>query len=230
MRVAGIDGYKDGWIAVVVDAGDFTRAFTVWASSLVDLIKANAIKLALVDMPIGLSTGPHDRPVEDAARQVLKGKASSLFNAPCRQALGCVDYHAASLTNAEVLGKKLSKQTWNICPKISEVDDAVRQLSQVQMHEAHPEVSFAMLSGAPILASKKSAKGLIARAGYIAKLGFDLVRLAAPLDDKHTSAPDDLIDAAVLAWSATRVHSNTHVTFPNSPTTDSLRLEMAIYA
>ena len=77
MRVAGIDGYKDGWIAVVVDAGDFTRAFTVWASSLVDLIKANAIKLALVDMPIGLSTGPHDRPVEDAARQVLKDANNS---------------------------------------------------------------------------------------------------------------------------------------------------------
>jgi predicted RNase H-like nuclease len=230
MRVAGIDGYKDGWIAVVVDAGDFARAFTVWASNLVDLITDNMIKLALVDMPMGLTSGPEDRPVEAAARQVLKGKAASLFNAPCRQALGCETYEQASQVNANVLGKKLSKQTWNICSKIAEADSAARTLKSVQIHEAHPEVSFTTLQGAPILASKKSAKGLVTRAGHIAGLGFDLVNLARPLDDKHTASPDDLIDAAVLAWSANRVRTNTHVTIPAHPSRDHAGLEMAIYA
>jgi predicted RNase H-like nuclease len=230
MRVAGIDGYKDGWIAVVVDSGDFASAFTVWATRLVDVIRDNAIRLALIDMPIGLSSGPVDRPVEAAARQVLQGKASSLFNAPCRQALGCASYASASQMNADVLGKKLSKQTWNICPKIAEADHAAQSLTDVVLHEAHPEVSFATFTGAPIVASKKSVKGLVTRAGHMARLGFDLVKLAAPLNDKHTASPDDLIDAAILAWSATRVQMNTHVTFPSQPSRDAMGLEMAIYA
>ncbi len=99
------------------------------------------------------------------------------------------------------------------------------------MNEGHPEVSFTICNNRkPILAGKKSMKGLLARIGILAEIGFDFSGLAALVPDRHTAAPDDLIDAAILAWSANRVLSNKHTSFPQSPTKDEAGLEMAILA
>lgn len=231
MRVAGIDGYRDGWIAVVADAGHFRSSNVNWDVSLETLLEQVGASIAVVDMPIGLSSGPHARPVEASVRKLLGRKSSSVFNSPCRQVLDCTNYEDAAEMNREVLGKGLSKQTWAIVPKIREADGVAQRVGQDKVKEGHPEVSFSQLNdGSPILASKRSAKGTLARAGILAKLGFDLSQLAEQLPDNHTAATDDLLDAAILTWTATRVSQGNHMIFPEAPITDDRGLEMSILA
>lgn len=230
MRVAGIDGYNGGWVAVVVDSGDFSKAETKWESSLQELIDIGNIELSLVDIPVGLSTGPEDREVENTIRTFLTGKASSVFNSPCRQALSGQSYEEASEINKQILGKGLSKQSWSLFPKIQEADLVAQNPSNGSVKEGHPEVSFAVVNNSPILASKKSAKGMLERVSVLSDLGFDFSGLAGNLPDRHSAAPDDLLDAAILAWSANRVINNQHISFPNAPRRDECGLEMAVFA
>ncbi|WP_375173793.1 DUF429 domain-containing protein [Pseudooceanicola sp.] len=230
MRVAGVDGYKGGWIAVVIDSGNFNDAQVLWNESLESLIQSGGVKTAVVDVPIGLSSKPEGRNVEAAVRKLLVGKSSSVFNSPCRQALAEQTYAEASEMNYSVSGKKLSKQSWSIFPKIVEADILARKLGQHVIREGHPEVSFAVLNGAPIFAGKKTSAGLFARIGHLAKLGFDLVSVSSQLPANHAAKADDLADAAILSWSALRVSKNEHQSFPIAPNRDELGLEMAILA
>lgn len=230
MRVAGIDGYKGGWMAVVVDSGAFSDATLEWSNSLEDLIKRTLVDFYLVDIPIGLSSGPADRLVESSVRKFLTGKTSSVFNAPCRQALDEVEYPEASRTNFDVLGKKLSKQTWAIVPKIKEADVTVGRLGGQKIAEGHPEVSFALLMDKVLVSKKRSAKGLLERLSGLTNLGFDFGRLAKDLPIDHPAAADDVLDAAVLSWSAWRVCSNNHKSFPPEPQFDAHGVRMAILA
>jgi len=230
MRVSGIDGYKGGWIAVIVDSGDFSHASVAWSEDLKELFTNNNIELGIVDIPIGLTSGPAGRNVEKAARVAIPNKASSVFNTPCRQAMCAASYEDACRENQNTLKKKISKQTWAIMPKIKEAELAVRALGQDRVREGHPEVSFATIEGQPILANKKSAKGLLTRIGIISRIGFDLLRLSQDLPDKHPAKSDDLIDAAILAWTASRVTNNQHKSFPEFPDKDATGLEMTIFA
>ena len=230
MRIAGIDGYNGGWIAVIVDSDDFPSASVAWSEDLKELFTNNSIELGIVDIPIGLTSGPADRNVEKAARTALPKKASSVFNTPCRQAMCAASYEDACRENQTTLKKKFSKQTWAIMPKIKEAEIVVRALGQDRVREGHPEVSFATIEGQPIHASKISVTGLLTRIGVISRIGFDLSRLSEHLPDNHPAKPDDLIDAAILAWTASRVTNNQHKSFPEAPDKDATGLEMAIFA
>lgn len=231
MRACGIDGYKGGWIAVAIDSGSFGRAQVSWDSSLSDLVEHVSADMSLIDIPIGLSSGPNDRIVEQVVRGFMPGKTSSVFNSPCRQALEAKTYEDAKATNLSELGKSLSKQSWSIFPKIKEADLLAQSAGQQNAKEGHPEASFTVYrNGAPILASKKSAKGLFSRIAALSEIGFEFSGLADDLPNKHNAAADDLIDAAILAWSANRVLNNNHRSFPEHPVKDNVGLEMAILA
>ncbi|NBD31012.1 MAG: DUF429 domain-containing protein [Alphaproteobacteria bacterium] len=230
MRVAGIDGCKGGWVAVSVEFGAFSRACGHEHESLETLLSGLDADMAIVDIPIGLSSGPAGRTVEKAMRALLKGKASSVFNTPCRQALEANSYEEASRRNADVLGIKLSRQTYGIMPKIVEADQAVRGLGQNRIKEGHPEVSFCVADEGPIRANKSIAKGMLWRAGVLQRLGFDLASLARSLPDDAKAKPDDVIDAAILCWSAQRAALGTSQTIPPDPDKDEMGLMMSITA
>ena len=72
----------------------------------------------------------------------------------------------------------------------------------VPVREVHPEVSFSLLAGAPILASKATWAGLEARRAVLATAG---IVVPADLGDAGRAGPDDVLDAAVVAWSARRI-------------------------
>jgi predicted RNase H-like nuclease len=67
-----------------------------------------------------------------------------------------------------------------------------------RVFEVHPEVSFRELLGRP-LAPKSTALGVAERRLALAKAGIDLPDLPYPTDD--------VLDAAVAAWSAARFAS-----------------------
>lgn len=78
----------------------------------------------LIDIPVGLPENIQDesaRPDREL-RSRLKGKSSSVFNTPCRQAVYRQDKQDAKALNLQFLSKSLSEQSLGFSPKIREVD------------------------------------------------------------------------------------------------------------
>jgi predicted RNase H-like nuclease len=232
MRIAGIDGCKGGWIAVLLDAPfDLGSATVVASAELRALIDRHTIDLALVDIPIGLADAAPGRSVEPKVRDFLKGRASVVFNAPCREAIGAATYPDASAINRAALNKGLSRQSWGIVPKIAETDALVRSLGQDRVREGHPEVSFALLNSASaVLSGKKTSAGREARVRLLKSAGFAPQRLLDAIPSGFGAKPDDLLDATSLVWSALRAHRSQHRSFPDMAQKDACGLEMAIWA
>src|SRR5690606_31915637 len=113
-----------------------------------------------IDIPIGLTDdGP--RPPDVAARALLGPRASSVFPAPVRATLNANSYEDACDLSFAARGKRLSKQSFAILPKIREVDELLRTRSAtefpVPVHEVHPEVSFCYLNdGRPMVHPKRT--------------------------------------------------------------------------
>jgi 5'-deoxynucleotidase YfbR-like HD superfamily hydrolase len=114
-KVVGVDGCKGGWAAAVLTGDCFDVGLY---KHIADLLAAHAdAERILIDMPIGLPESTRDLPPEALLRTLLRGKASSVFNRPCRQAV-YADLKDASAVNKAVLGKALSAQSIGIIPKI----------------------------------------------------------------------------------------------------------------
>jgi predicted RNase H-like nuclease len=107
--------------------------------------------------------------------------------------------------NHTVTGKKISQQAWGIVQKIKAVDDVITPECQSWTYEVNPEVCFCALAERPMQYSKKNTHGRSER--------VDLLRNVFPGIEAHLSnrpsgvAKDDLLDAAVAAWTALRIHS-----------------------
>nr|NIR52757.1 DUF429 domain-containing protein [candidate division KSB1 bacterium]NIR69893.1 DUF429 domain-containing protein [candidate division KSB1 bacterium]NIS28046.1 DUF429 domain-containing protein [candidate division KSB1 bacterium]NIT74917.1 DUF429 domain-containing protein [candidate division KSB1 bacterium]NIU28701.1 DUF429 domain-containing protein [candidate division KSB1 bacterium] len=106
-------------------------------------------------------------------------------------------------------GKKLSKQTWNICRKMAEVDLFLRENKEAraQFREAHPELCFwALASGHPMTHPKRSYQGHRERMRLLRKVDPSFERLLhSTLSEypRREVAADDVLDALVLAVAAT---------------------------
>jgi predicted RNase H-like nuclease len=94
--------------------------------------------------------------------------------------------------------------------ELAAVDDRV--------HEVHPEVSFCALTGSHLPWSKKSWNGLALRRRLLAEAG---IHLPDEIPEIAGVAADDLLDAAVVAWSAARIASGEARTLPDPPETSA---------
>lgn len=228
MRVLGVDGCRGGWVGCITDP-ELSAIEVLSDSSLRGLIDRSGADRVVIDMPIGLSENHHVRRCETEARKRLPGKTSSVFNSPIRAAVEAGDYTTANRINRAVTGKGIPPLSWAIVPKIREVDSVVRAAGADRIREGHPELSFAVASGAPILAPKVSAKGAFERLACLARVGlgaevFDLGQLA------QNAGFDDLLDAAIMAWSAARLARSEHLSFPEQAEIDACGLPMQMVA
>jgi predicted RNase H-like nuclease/5'-deoxynucleotidase YfbR-like HD superfamily hydrolase len=230
-KVVGVDGCKGGWAAVALTGN---RVDIEVFASVSDLFAAHAdAERFLIDMPIGLPESPDDLRPEAGARAMLRGKASSVFNCPCRQAV-YASAKDASAVNREVLGKSLSAQSVGIIPKIRELDEYLAAHADIRprVFESHPELCFAKLSGAAVQEGKRTPEGQQKRLDILSPL-CPAVRGAvehAGLPKKQ-AAPDDLIDAACLAVVAWLSLERPLKTVPERPKTDAHGLKMQmVYA
>lgn len=99
----GIDGCKGGWICAVIKGAKLTiQRFP----SITDVMNAYSdFHSVLIDMPIGLqSNSGHIRP-DSYARQIIRERTSTIFPAPCRQAIYAETVSQAYEENERVLGK-----------------------------------------------------------------------------------------------------------------------------
>jgi predicted RNase H-like nuclease len=102
-----------------------------------------------------------------------------------------------------------SAQAWAIGRAILEVERSRDE----RVREVHPEVSFAALAGHTLGFAKRTWNGQWERFGLLRSAGIELPeRLDAGL-----VAVDDVLDAAVVAWSATRIARGEHETLPPDP-------------
>jgi len=187
----------------------------------------------LVDIPIGLrETEGDERRCDVEARGLLGARASSVFPAPCRAALGLPTYRAASEENHRQTGRRLSKQSFHIAPRILDVEDYLRQswASGPVIREMHPEICFWALAGRPMTHPKRTVEGAEER---IEVLTRHLPSAAAIVDEvahahrKTALGQDDVIDALAGAVTARRGASGLK-TLPATPERDRRGLRMEI--
>src|SRR5436190_12442170 len=142
--LAGVDGCPGGWIAAFVRPAGSECALTVFSCFADVLAAPQAAALIAVDMPIGLPerTGHGGRAAENIVRPLLGKRQSSVFSVPSRLAIYADGYAAAcnaALTSSNP-PRKVSKQLFNIAPKIREVDETLRRDPAIaeRVFEVHP--------------------------------------------------------------------------------------------
>ncbi len=165
-----------------------------------------------VDIPIGHVAGGVRRADVEARRFVGPRRAASVFAAPPASALGAASYADANEALGAAGVARMSRQAWALVPKMAEAAEVASTDDRVR--EIHPEVSFTELTGAPLVWSKKTWNGLLARRRALDAAG---ITLPDEIDDIDGVVADDVVDAAVVAWSARRVANGTAVSLPDPP-------------
>ena len=162
--LAGVDGCPGGWVAAFVrPAGDEGR-LAVFARFAEVLAAPERPAIVAVDMPIGLPerAGAGGRAAENAVRPLLGARQSSVFSVPSRAAIYADDYAQACRVAQETSEppRKVSKQLFNIAPKIREVDAVLRADpdAAARVYEVHPEVAFWRLNSECALDEPKKVK------------------------------------------------------------------------
>jgi predicted RNase H-like nuclease len=228
VRVAGIDGCRIGWVVATtgIDEGAGVDVAVVGAlDEVIAALRDGSLDVVGIDMPIGLPDTVA-RASDREARRRLGRRGSSVFPTPARAALHATDYAGASAANRAALGVGLSKQSFHLLAKIREVDALVDPALQPRLAEVHPESSFLELAGAPLAHGKKTTEGRAERAALLATTMPGLDRFVAAAG--RGVGADDVLDAAVAAWTARRIARGTAVLLGDPDARDARGLRMTI--
>ena len=209
MTVAGLDGCRGGWVCAIIDPENKYRigiypTFQAFWDANPDL------NLVLIDIPIGLKdSGIEPRVCDAEARRILgRPRSSSIFPVPCRAAVYASSFLEACEINVQNCGKRVSKQAWNIVPKIRELDILLRSDPKARgiIHESHPELClWALAGGHAMQFYKKKPAGKVERRHLLASFYSDTENLIDATLSTYSYtlvAQDDVIDALALAETA----------------------------
>ena len=186
----GIDGAGGGWVRITYDS--ISLCLTI-SEKLEDLLIDGAMHF--IDMPKDLGT------IEEPGRECdawMRGQLSerrpSVFTPPIQEVLAELTYEEANEKSRLLIGKGISKQAWNLTPRIREF----QTITAENVYESHPEVCFAVMTGKEAVHSKKTQAGQDER--------IDLLRRysnSSPWKWKMSNVQvDDIIDACILAVAA----------------------------
>jgi predicted RNase H-like nuclease len=226
--VAGIDGAPGGWVVVTVarhanDAADVRLVPDLLG--VMGQIDAGTLAAVAIDIPIGLAAdGARRADVE--ARKRLGPRRSSVFPAPVRSVLAATTYEEACSLSRAACGKAISKQLFNILPKIREVDALITPERQRRLFEMSPELSLAVLAGAPMAHPKTTPPGRAERIDALSPV-FDPEEIERHLSTAPRSAQrDDILDALAGAWTARRHAAAQHLQLGGDVDARGLRMEV----
>lgn len=227
----GVDGCRAGWFAVGFGDSD------EWDIGVFPNIRFlyeqySKARLILIDIPIGLK---NERTCDKEVRKMLgKKRGSSVFPVPCRSVMDVDSYKNACLLNRQLSGRAISKQVWQIAPKILEIDEFIRcsrrSLEHLAIRETHPEICFRALAGHPMQYGKKTKAGFKERLRVL-RMVFsntdDIINEAKMRYRRKDVATDDILDALAIAVIA-RMGVKKLVSIPENPEYDSYGLRMEI--
>lgn len=247
--IAGVDGCRSGWIAAILQPGakPVAKTFRRFAGLLAAL---DPDAVVAVDMPIGLPdfNGPGGRGPEALLRPLLGARRSSVFSIPSRAAVHAgpgpfADADARRAAHARACRiardtsdppRAVSIQAFGLFPKICELDALLRADAALRgrLIESHPEAAFRRLNGERPMRFPKKHKGrsnpdgMQERQTLLAANGLpaDLLGRRFP-----GMAEDDLLDAAVLLFTASRFAGGQAVCLPDPPCRDAFGLPIAIW-
>ena len=222
----GIDGCRAGWIAAFLAGG--RTSFEILATIESAWPRLRGASRILIDVPIGMADTKRQCDLE--AKRLLGRHNSRVFLTPPRIAAFAASYPEANRLCREIAGFGLSKQTWNILPKVREIDQFLESTPEARGHlrECHPEICFAKLAGVPIADNKKTERGAALRLESLADL---LPGVREDLDEASRriyfkqATRDDMMDALVAAVVAASPESALR-TLPSHPTQDARGLAM----
>jgi len=225
VRVVGVDACKTGWIAVVLTDGADPHAHFL---PMIDALRSVApdAEAVAIDIPIGLPVGGR-READVKAREFVGARRSSVFFTPVREAIEAETHALATRAAVDRTRSGISQQAYALGRKILEVERWLPS-SACPVYEVHPEVSFAVLLGAPARAPKKTWAGMTERRRGLEAVGISLDRVGGVAAVR--ASVDDMLDGAVAAWTAARVARAEARSFPDPPPVDTSGRRVAIWA
>ncbi|HYK69015.1 MAG TPA: DUF429 domain-containing protein [Streptosporangiaceae bacterium] len=225
--VLGADACPAGWVGVVLSAEGTRAVVHAEIGGLVALAAAGGpLDAIAIDIPIGLAdSGP--RQADLLARKAAGPRYASVFLTPVRAALMADTYAAALAVSRERTGRGVSSQAYRLRGKILQVDRWRKGMLPCPVVEAHPELSFAAMAGAPLRDSKATWAGVVRRSGLLAAQGIDLDGDLG-LSGLRVGV-DDVLDAAAVAWTARRVADSGARRLPAEPERFSDGVDCAIW-
>ena len=224
--VIGIDGCRAGWITTQVLDNQLI-SFHIIKNLNDDYLKQSNLSHIGIDIPLQLSyTGK--RLAEIEARVLLKKRACTIFSPPTLNALRAKNYIDACEINFKECGKRISKQSWNLFPKIKEAHKFLENnlISKLEVFEIHPELSFMAMNDMNLIeASKKTNIGKEIRIKLIQKyfpnFSFESVRNKYK---KNQALDDDILDSVSVLWSTQRIVDNIAQFVPKDPEKINMRI------
>jgi predicted RNase H-like nuclease len=243
--VLGVDASRAGWVGIELVDGRFVGAHL--AVSLADLVgvaggagagrdaaagrgavaggaaggrsaaSVGGFDAAGVDTPIGLLDAGW-RDCDRLAAERIGRRRSSVFRVPPRAAWEPDDYPSANARCRALTGAGFSRQAFNLRPRILEAnalyEAGVGEGRPPPLYEVHPEVSFHALAGAELPYAKHSWAGHALRRSLLSAAGIDL---PDDLGEAGRAGPDDVLDAAAVAWTADRIVRGIAGSLPEPP-------------
>jgi predicted RNase H-like nuclease len=207
VRVLGIDACRAGWVGVELRDGAFSAAYL--SVGLASLIAGGAWAAVGVDMPLGL-TADGWREADRAAARLIGARRSSVFRVPPRPVWAEADYAAANRRCRDLTGGGLSVQAWGLRAKVLEAD--ALWADGRALHEVHPEASFAAMNKTPLRYAKTTWAGQSLRRRLLADAG---IVIPDEPGDAGRAGPDDVLDAAAVAWTAQRIAAGSATRVPD---------------
>jgi predicted RNase H-like nuclease len=214
-------------ITIAVDPDDAAASLEIVpaVATVVDRLRRGELAAIGIDMPVGLPEAG-GRASDAAARARLGPRRSSLFPTPPRAVLDAVDYADALARCRRANGSGLSRQAYNLLPKMREVAAIAMPSLQPALSEVHPETSFAALAGSPCVYPKRTAHGVAER---LDRLRPHLPAIGALLATRPAGVPaDDVLDAAAAAWTARRIARGTAEWLGDTDARDGCGLRLTI--
>ena len=118
----------------------------------------------------------------------------------------------------------MSRQAWALGTRVLEADVVAQ--SDDRVIEIHPEVSFRALQGTDVKWPKKTWNGQMLRRQLLAGAGIEI---PDELGDAGGVPADDVLDAAVVAWSARRYVCGEALALPTTTELDDTGRRLAIW-
>ena len=160
-RVLGVDACRAGWVGIALGDGHIRPYVASTIRELAGQAAADgALRVIAIDIPIGLADTGRRR-ADQLARAALGRRWPSLFITPVREAVLAGDFPAALAANRRLAGEGISRQAFALRAKILDVNEWLRGIGppSARVVEAHPELSFAELAGAPLAAASPPGPG-----------------------------------------------------------------------
>ena len=229
--IRGVDGCQGGWLCLSAN-GNGKKPVAQVFSDAKSLLESATGAITAIDIPIGL---PTDKPrqCDIEARRRLGPRKSSVFPAPVRSAVEAASYDLACTASEKVCGKKLSKQTYALLPRISELDWLLRQKPDLvnTVFEVHPELCFYYWNKQrPMRYSKHSGFGFMERFQLVEQPYRGIAEEIRQSIQPKDASDDDILDALAALWTASRIQSGNAVCVSDEQEKDEFGLLMQMWA